>query len=149
MAKIISVELDNVPNEINVGDNVNDVTVVTKLKFHDLDIKGKMEYCLHLFVYDVHGMVDLPLIVSNWDESSVINIPLSMDRLDDFLGYVTIFIKAEKEELVVKTPIALKLGSIVKKKTYFTRKLEVFATAAPIIGRVSKWSQPYETQVFY
>jgi hypothetical protein len=145
MAKILSVELLSIPDVINVSDNVNDITVVTTIHFHEQDIKQNMEYCLHLFVYDIHGNVDLPLVLPNWDESSIVSI--TSDRKDDFLGQAQVLITASKKETIIKTPMALHLGKLNKEKTYFTRKLEVFATAAPIIGRVSKWSLPFEAQI--
>lgn len=147
MAKIISVELLSVPDEINVCDNDTDITVVTTIEFHDLDIQGGMEYCLHLFVYDVHGEIDPPVIMANWDESYLLPIKTSLDRPDDFLGRATIMLKADKKEITLQTPMALKLGKFNDSGAYYTRKLEVFATAAPALGRVSKWSQPYETQI--
>ena len=147
MAKILSLELLSIPEVINVSDNVNDITVVTTIQFHEQDIKQKMEYCLHLFVYDIHGNVDIPLILPNWDESSIVSI--SMDRKDDFLGEAKVMITATENKTIIKTPMALHLGRLNKDMTYFTRKLEVFATAAPIIGRVSKWSKPFEAQITY
>lgn len=149
MAKIISVELLEVPEEINVGDNDTDITVVTTIDFHALDIKGNIEYCLHLFVYDVHGKIDPPLIMSNWDESYVVSIETFSDRVDDYLGKASVIFKAEKKQVIIKTPLVLKLGSITKDSTYFTRKLEVFATATPAVGRISKWSKPYKMNVTY
>ncbi|GGG48960.1 hypothetical protein [Bizionia arctica] len=43
----------------------NDIPVITKIQFHDLDIQNNMEYCLHLFVYNVYGIVNPPLIITN------------------------------------------------------------------------------------
>ena len=83
MAKIISVELQKIPKYINVGDDVNDITVCTKIQFHEFDIKFEMPYCLHVFVYDIHGDVDAPVMLPNWDES--ILMPVTTDRKDDFL----------------------------------------------------------------
>ena len=147
MAKNKSVKLLTVPNEIHVGDDKTDIIVVTTIQFHDLDIKGKMEYCLHLFVYDVHGEIDPPLILANWDESSVMPIKTSLNRPDDFLGKETVMLKAEQSEITIQTPMALKLGQLRKDSSYLTRKLEIFATAAPALGRVSKWSLPYKTHI--
>lgn len=147
MAKILLVDLQSVPEVIIVSDNVNDITVETTIQFHALDIEQNMEYCLHLFVYDVHGQEDLPLILPNWDESTIVS--LSTDRKDDFLGKTSIMIKAVKPEIIIKTPMALHLGKLPYGSTYFTRKLEVFATIAPVIGRASKWSKPFETKIEY
>ena len=147
MAKILLVDLQSVPEAIIVSDNANDITVETTIQFHALDIEQKMEYCLHLFVYDVHGQEDPPLILPNWDESSIISI--ATERKDDFLGKATIMLKANEPEVTIKTPMALHLGKLLYGSTYFTRKLEVFATVAPVVGRASKWSKPFETKIEY
>ena len=81
MAKILSVKLLSIPEVIIVNDNHNDFTVVVEVEFHNLDIQLKMEYCLHLFLYDIHGVVDAPLVLPNWDESKVLSI--SSDRQDE------------------------------------------------------------------
>ena len=145
MAKILLVDLQSVPEVINVSDNANDITVETTIQFHTLDIAQGMEYCLHIFVYDINGEVDVPMVLPNWDESTVIS--LSLDRKDDFLGKSTVMLKAEQPKVTIKTPMALHLGKLEKGKTYFTRKLEVFATVAPVVGRASKWSKQFETQI--
>ena len=147
MAKITSVDLQTVPDAIHVGDNDTDIVVLTTIEFHDIDIKLEMEYCVHLFVYDVHGDIDPPLIIANWDESNLQPIKTSLDRPDDFLGKATIYITADKKELTITTPMVLKLGKLGSHGSYSTRKLEIFATAAPAVGRISKWSQPFTTQV--
>jgi len=147
MAKILAVNLHSIPEVIHVGDNVSDITVETKIEFHDMDIQLNMDYCLHIFVYDIHGDIDAPVILPNWDESSIIGI--SMDRKDDFLGQAIIKLKAKDKETHIKTPIALKLGSLEKGTSYYSRKLEVFATVAPIVGRASKWSEPFVAKMQY
>ena len=63
MAKILSVKLLSIPEVIIVNDNENDFTVVVEVEFHNLDIQLQMEYCLHLFLYDVRGLVDAPLVL--------------------------------------------------------------------------------------
>ncbi|WP_027395092.1 hypothetical protein [Aquimarina latercula] len=147
MAKIKSVELKSIPETINVGDNVNDITVLTTIEFHPLDIKLEMEYCLHIFVYDILGEVDAPMILPNWDESKVVSI--SLDRKDIFLGEETCILTAEQKETTITTPMALTLGKLDNGSSYHTRKLEVFATVAPAIGRASKWSAPFKTQIIH
>ncbi|TXE07375.1 hypothetical protein ES711_11450 [Gelidibacter salicanalis] len=149
MAKIISVELLEIPDKITVGLNNTDITVLTTIDFHEMDIKGNVEYCLHLFVYDIHGKIDPPLIISNWDESYVISIQSSLDRRDDFLGQTKVMFKACELQIAIVTPMVLKLGSLSQKGIYLTRQLEIFATATPAVGRISKWSIPYETQVYH
>ena len=147
MAKILSVDLQSVPDVINVSDNANDIIVETQIQFHKLDIEQGMEYCLHLFVYDIHGEADVPMVLPNWDESTIVS--LSLDRKDDFLGKATVMLKAEKTNTEIKTPMALHIGKLEKGTTYFTRKLVVFATIAPVVGRASKWSKPFKTQIAY
>jgi len=145
MAKILSVSLESVPDVIVVNDNDNDFTVITEVEFHRLDIQLKMEYCLHLFVYDVHGEVDAPLVLPNWDESKVLSI--SLDRKDDYLGFATHTIIATQKIETITIPMRLKLGKISSLSSHFTKKLEVFATVAPAIGRASKWSKPYSANL--
>ncbi|HDZ06122.1 hypothetical protein LCGC14_0129080 [marine sediment metagenome] len=147
MAKILSVELQKIPKYINVGDDVNDITVLTKIQFHDFDLKLEMPYCLHIFVYDIHGDVDAPLVLPNWDES--ILIPVSLDRKDDFLGKEVIMVNASESELIVNTPMSLKLGQFNRQMSLTSRKLEVFATIAPVIARASKYSEPFTTNLSY
>ncbi|MBZ0326778.1 MAG: hypothetical protein K8F54_04180 [Altibacter sp.] len=148
MAKIISVELMSVPDVIHVGDELSEIKVTTKIQFHKMDIQLGMEYCLNLFVYDVHGKTDTPIIIPNWDESKL--IPISSDRRDDFMGREVVKLVAGVPEIVLETPIALKLGKLSKKNgSYFSRKLEVFATIAPAVGRASKWSGPFEATLVY
>lgn len=145
MAKILSVDLLHVPEFIDVSDNETDITVITKIVFHELDLQLKMPYCIHLFVYDNIGSLDLPLIMANWDESNV--IPITLDRSDDFLGKEVVHVMANEKELTIETPMALKLGKLMDGGSYDHKKLEVFVTAAPAIGRVTKWSEPFITKL--
>lgn len=147
MAKILEVAINHLPKYINVGDDVNDITVHTKIEFHDIDIKLEMPYCLHLFVYDIHGEVDAPLILPNWDESTL--IPLTLDRKDDFLGESTIMLSATEKEVTIATPMALKLGVIKNQMSRTSRNLEVFATLTPVIARASKYSKQYTAVLTY
>jgi hypothetical protein len=147
MAKIIAVELQKIPKYINVGDDVNDIIVLTKILFHDFDIKLEMPYCLHVFVYDIHGDVDAPLMLPNWDES--ILMPVTTDRKDDFLGKEVVMLTATNSEVSIETPMALKLGQFNREMSFTTRKLEVFATIAPVISRASKYSEPFTTTLSY
>ena len=142
MAKLISVEFLNVPDSIDLTDNKTDITVITKMQFHDQDIQSNMEYYLNLFVYDVHSNIDPPSVIANWDETYVIPIETSLDHADDFIGTKAIHIHATKKEITIETPMTLKLGNLKAKGASYVRKIEVFATAVPIIGRVSKWSKP-------
>ncbi|WJJ96951.1 hypothetical protein [Algibacter luteus] len=145
MAKILSVSLLSIPEVIVVNDNHNDFTVVTEIEFHDLDIQFNMEYCLHLFVYDIHGDADAPLIIPNWDESKV--FPIIIDRKDEYLGFQVKNIIALKKTQTIKTPMRLQLGKLGETTSHFSKKLEVFASMAPAIGRASKWSNPFESRI--
>ena len=147
MAKIISVGLLSIPDVINVGDNISDITVVTKIEFHDIDIKLQMEYCLHIFVYDIHGEMDTPLVVANWDETKV--FPISASRKDVFLGEKKELLTTNEKNIEILSPIALHLGKFNKQDHYVSRKIEAFATLSPAIGRASKWSEPFTAQIVY
>ncbi|MGC1204266.1 MAG: hypothetical protein WA839_05185 [Flavobacteriaceae bacterium] len=145
MAKILSVSLLSIPEVIVFNDNDNDFTVIVEVEFHDLDIQLNMEYCLHLFLYDIHGTVDAPLVLPNWDESKVLSI--SLDRKDEYLGSATKKIHAKEKHETLKIPMRLKLGKQTHMTSYYSKKLEVFATIAPAIGRASKWSLPFESRI--
>lgn len=148
MAKILSVDMESVPEFINVGDDINDLTVLVNIEFHPLDILMKMEYQLCVFIYDIHGEVDVPVIIGNWDDSYILGVAQSSK--DDFLGKKIVLITAnEKGNSEIKIPIALKLGNLTKKSSSHSRKLEVFATMIPAVGRVSKWSEPFESHLYF
>ena len=145
MAKIKSISLLSIPEVIIVNDNENDFSVVTDIEFHELDIRLEMEYYLHLFVYDIHGDVDAPVIIPNWDEAKILSI--AQDCKDDYLGFASKKVVATKKNLSIITPLSLKLGKQNIGSSYFSKKLEVFATFAPAIGRASKWSLPFESRI--
>lgn len=147
MAKIKSVELESIPEIINVGDDITDIIVNTSIEFHKLDISLKMEYELLLFVYDINGKIDIPVIIGNWDETQVYGV--SNDRNDHLLGQINLLVIAENDKLEVNTPIALKLGNLEKGDSYTSREIEVFATLIPAIGRASKWSKPFESSIVF
>ncbi|MDO7173584.1 hypothetical protein [Mariniflexile sp. AS56] len=146
MAKIKSVSLKSIPESIHVGDNVSDITILTNLEFHPLDISLQMEYMLYLFVYDVHGKPDVPIILSNWDDS--VFMGMQLDGKDDLLGRKVVSIVANSNPLI-ETPIALKLGNLNDSHSCYKRKLEVFATLIPAIGKASKWSEPFEASIVF
>lgn len=147
MAKINSVFLESIPKIIHVGDNISDIIINTQIEFHSLDLKLEMEYLLYLFVYDVHGKVDIPVIIGNWDESDVFGV--TFDRKDHLLGKKMLNITANKATIQLQTSIALKLGKQKKGASNSSRELEVFATLIPAIGRASKWSEPFETNLVF
>ena len=149
MAKIESVHLQNIPEEIIIGDDINDINVEVIIKFHELDIALNMEYLLHLYVYDIKGNLDVPVTIANWDDTKVFTINQE-GRNDDFLGTESVAVKAQEEPLTINVEMALKLGSLPENhRTYLKRKLEVYATIIPAIGIASKWSNPFETRVSY
>lgn len=145
MAKILSVELISIPEVVVVNDNENDFSVEVEVEFHELDIELKMEYCLHLFVYDIRGDVDAPLVLPNWDESQVLSI--AMGSKDEYLGSETKKVTAENKNISLTVPMSLRLGRLSNFSSYYSKKLEVFATIAPAVGRASKWSLPFETRI--
>jgi hypothetical protein len=148
MAKIKYVSLLSIPEIINVGDDISDITVVTKIEFHPLDIKMEMDYLLYVFVYDIHGNVDTPVIIENWDESNVFGVSESWK--DDFLGKKVVEINCKEERNVeINTPIALHLGKLTKNSSHHSKKLEVFASLIPAVGRASKWSKPFESDIIF
>ena len=148
MAKIMSVSLLSIPDVINVGDDISDITVQTKIEFHTLDMAMKMEYLLYVFVYDIHGSVDVPVIIGNWDDTNVFGVGDKWK--DDFLGKKVITVNCNENQMVeVNTPIALHLGKLTKSSSHHSKKLEVFATLIPAIGRASKWSEPFEADIIF
>ncbi|ADV50084.1 hypothetical protein Celal_2803 [Cellulophaga algicola DSM 14237] len=147
MAKIISVNLTSIPECINVSDNISDITVETKIEFHPLDISLGMEYCLHVYIYDIHGDLDTPFVLPNWDESDV--NPISLGRKDDYLGGKKTIITATPEIMIFKTPIALHLGHVNRDTNYISRKLKAFTTITPAISSASKWSEPFTSQIIH
>jgi hypothetical protein len=58
-------------------------------------------------------------------------------------------VNALKTNSIIETPIALKLGDLYLSQSYHKRKLEVFASLIPAIGKSSKWSEPFETNIVF
>lgn len=102
MAKILKVEVRGLPKEIHIGNQDTAIEVFVEIQFHQLDIKYDMEYCLHLFVYDIREQIDPPIIISNWDESYIISVTTALDRKDDFIGVASIFMKATSKNTNLK-----------------------------------------------
>ena len=148
MAKVVNVKLKSIPDTIHVGDDINDITVIVKLEFHPLDLSLEMEYMLHLFVYDIHGKMDVPVVISNWEDSLVLSV--SEDgRKDYFLGRKTVRLKANMDKDTFEIPMALKLGDLTDHYSSVTRKFEVLATLVPAISKASKWSAPFESHLLF
>ncbi|MEZ4793315.1 MAG: hypothetical protein R2783_07600 [Gelidibacter sp.] len=148
MAKVIDVNITNVPDVIIIGDNISDLTVVVNIEFHKLDIKLEMEYMLYFFVYDVHGKLDIPVMLTNWNDSMLFPVAMENDS-DDFLGLHKINVIAKQEILEIKTNMTLKLGMLDRQKSHYTKKLEAFAVLVPAIGIAAKWSKPYSSKIDY
>lgn len=147
MAKIKSVVLESIPDEIIVNDALSDFTVITSIAFHPVDIKMEMEYSLHLFVYDVNGALDIPVIINNWDETTIRAV--SDGKKDDFLGTSQQVVKASSKDVVIKTQLSLKLGKLSTHSSSYKRALGVYATIIPAVARASKWSQPFESTIVF
>lgn len=146
MAKITEVKLINIPEIIIVGDDKSDLTVEVKIEFHDIDIKLEMEYMLYIIIYDVHGKLDIPILLTNWDESNMIPVAFE-DSSDDFLGTYKTKVKATEKLINFKKDITLKLGVLNVLKTHQTKKLEALSFLVPAISRASKWSKPYSAKL--
>ena len=152
MAKIKQVVLDRIPEYIEVDkDKVNTIIVHTTVEFHPLDSAGNMEYMLHLFVYDIHGMNDVPVLISNWDDTTVLRVAKN-DRKDDFLCKESVLLRSSEinqKITTIKTPMDIKLGKLEENTSVYSRKFEVFATLIPAIDRVSKFSESFESQLVF
>lgn len=147
MAKIKATKLEKIPDEVVLGHETQTITVIVELEFHRLDIQFKMQYYVHLFIYDVHGKNELPVIMSNWDDSCMISVSTIAGRSDDYLGKGMAPITAESSYMKIKVPIDIHLGEINPDGAYISRKVEVLATMAPVFARASKWSEPQEVEL--
>ncbi|MBP2830707.1 hypothetical protein J8281_00790 [Aquimarina sp. U1-2] len=152
MAKIKEISLEKIPEFVEVSDHKkNEIIVHTQIEFHPLDVSQNMEYMLHVFIYDVHGDNDIPVLLSNWDDTKIQRV-VKNERKDDFLCKESVLIKADevnKANIAVKTRMHLKLGYLQDNTSVYSRKFEVFATLIPAIDRVSKWSAPFESQLIF
>ncbi|WP_111706877.1 hypothetical protein [Lutibacter citreus] len=147
MAKLTSIKLGELPESIVVGNDSTEVSIEAIIDFHKIDLQLEMEYILFLFVYDVNGKIDIPVIIGNWDQSSIYGI--SDDRHDHLMGTIKLPIKAIESNVILNTSIKLNLGRILDGDSYFSKKLEVFGTLIPAIGRASNWSQPKEIGILF
>lgn len=143
MAQINSVEIKNVPEYIEVGDNDTPISVEVKITFHKIDIKLEMAYILDVIIYDIHGPLDVPVVLANWKDTKV--IPISQGRKDKYLGFAKVELEANKEVETLDIPISLKLGKLAENDSHILRRLDVFATLTPAVGRCSKWSAQFES----
>ncbi len=152
MAKIKQVALEKIPEFVEVSDHKKNMIIInTTVEFHPLDVSSDMEYMLHVFVYDVHGVNDIPVLLPNWDDTKIQRV-VRNERKDDFLCKESVLIRADevkKENVTFKTPMNLKLGNLQDNTSVYSRKFEVFATLIPAIDRASKWSEPFESQLIF
>ena len=142
MAKITKILINQNANNTHR----NEISVLTVIDFHDIDISLNMEYILHLFVYDVNGNKDIPVIISNWDDTKIIEVSKN-NKKDDFLGKKHLLIKTEnleKKSLDIVTNVGLNIGAVTPQSPLSKRTLEVFATLIPAVDRVSKWSENFK-----
>lgn len=145
MAKITSIELLTVPKFINVGEELNEISIQASVEFHPIDLKLNMEYRLHLYVFDIHGAEDTPVILPNWDESEVLTVVA--DRADDFLGKTIVKLEAKEQQVDVACSMQLQLGKFNPDRTYMDRNIEVFSTLIPVIASSSKRSKACMTRI--
>ena len=150
MAKISKVHIQKIPENVLVSDNrTNKIIVITEIVFHPLDIKLEMEYQLYLFVYDIHGKEDIPILISNWDDSTMHRVSKEL-RKDDFLSKGNVLIKADdnkNNKLVVEKEMTLKLGRVTKNTSVYTRNFEVFAKLIPAIDGASARSNVFVSKL--
>ncbi len=152
MAKIKQVVLDRIPEYVEVNNQkTNNIIVNTDIEFHPLDVIGNMEYILHLFVFDIHGANDIPVLLSNWDDTKMLRVERN-ERRDDFLCKESILLRSDevqKRNVTIKTPMAIKLGELQDNTSVYARKFKVFATIIPAVDRSSKWSESFESQLVF
>jgi hypothetical protein len=148
MAKIKSVGLQSIPEVIFVNDKDNVFTVNVEIEYHELDISLQMEYILHAFVYDIHGDVDAPLVLPNWDESQVLPISTSHGH-DEYMGKSSVKIIASRKEDCLEIPMQLKLGKLSERSSRTSKRLKVFATLTPSVGIACKWSDPFKSKIVF
>jgi len=147
MAKLSSIELGDLPDSINVGNELTEVSIKVLIDFHKIDLQLEMEYMLFLFVYDVNGDIDIPVIIGNWDQTSIYGI--SDDRHDHLMGTIKLPVNATEKSLNLNTTIKLSLGKISDGDSYYSKKVEVFGSLMPAIGRVSSWSKAKEVNIVF
>ena len=102
---------------------------------------------LCLFIYDVNGKIDIPVIIGNWDQTNIYGI--SDDRHDHLMGTIKLPITATEPNQILNTSIKLNLGRVLDGDSYFSKKLEVFGTLIPAVGRASNWSKPKEVSIIF
>ena len=145
MAKILKVKASKFPEIIEVGEDSTIIPVHTEIEFHDIDLRLNMDYVLYLYAYDIRGKIDIPILLNNWDDSSISYIPQETE--DDVLGKICEHISANKKVQTVNSKLKLKLGILDNNKHYDHRHLKIFAELIPAVGVASKWSEAFEAGV--
>ncbi len=151
MAKIREIILGHIPSGVTINDSAATTAVIsTEIEFHPIDLRLKMEYILHLFIYDVNDQHDIPLLSTNWDELNVSKFSKG-DFKDDFITKRSVHIKEDQlNDLVLhlETPIQIIPGKMQKNTSLYARQFQVFGTLVPAIHQASAWSNPIESQLF-
>lgn len=145
MAKILRVSPSKIPEIIEVGKDASIILVMVEIEFHPLDLRLNMEYLLYLYAYDIRGKEDVPIILNNWDESTISSIP--QETADDVLGKVCTHVVATSNIEKIHAELKLKLGVLNNNKYYENRYLKIFAELVPALGVASKWSEAFEAGV--
>ena len=119
------------------------IKVLTNIEFHPLDLKLQMEYILHLFIYEKQEQKSIPVLISNWDDTKIIEVAKD-DKKNEFLGKKHLLIKTEQLQnttFALATSVQLKPRNTANVTPTNPKELEVFATLIPAVDSVSKWSK--------
>ena len=100
MAKIEDIKLIAAETDLTVKNLPLKMSVGTSLSFHPLDLKGRMEYQLHLFI--IHACTDLGTfnINYNWDEAQLFSN--NQDK-EDLLLHLQVSVLVSDAEAVTRT----------------------------------------------
>ena len=148
MAKILKVEIVTVPETVIADDNETDLEVSIEIEFHKLDIVLGMEYMLYAYLFDVHGSIDVPILLTNWDESKILTVNQE-NRNDDILGISKLKIHSKNDKKKFVLPMSIRLGKFKTHGYHLSRRLQVFASIIPAIDKCSKRSKSFETNIIY
>lgn len=147
MAKIKSITLESIPEVIFIGDNDISIEIVVEIDFHHLDVEHKMEYMLHLYLFDIRGRMDAPIFIPNWDDCVVIPLLKKHDIRDYFLAKESKSVNAGKDSITLPIEMVLHSGNIKRRSPITSSNPAAFATLVPAISVASKWSKSFEVQV--
>ena len=135
MAKIEDIKLISAVTGLSVKSLPVKISVCTFLSFHPLDLKGQMEYQLHLFI--VHACTDLSTlkINYNWDEAE--EYPNDGGR-NDILIHLKVAVIASEIEAATKT-----IWTTVDLEKLPICGIKVLGKLVPAISVATKWSNNY------